>query len=1052
MNRVSNKAILKTSVATLLISSAFGALAPAYAQTAATKDAAKVEEIVVTGSRIARPDLQAAAPVTVISAESIKSQGTNKVEDLLNNLPQVFANQSSGVSNGADGTARVDLRNLGSNRTLVLIDGRRLAPGGVGGNGAADLNFIPAALISNIQILTGGASSTYGADAVAGVVNFVMNRKFEGVRIDTQYSFYQHNNHSDSNQYLNKTDDLNLRDRINMRFATPDGNVVDGGSFDTNIILGSSFDDGRGNVTAYAGFRKDQAITQDSRDFSTCTLNAITDASGVPNNTGLTCGGSGTPALTRFGNLLNPTTGRTQARGPAAEGQPANSGPLLFDPDTGLPVLASAAVLGTRSITTGNTLRPFATSDQFNFAPLNYYRRPSTRLSFGAFADYEINEHFKPYLDVMFMDYSTKAQIAPSGAFFGPRKVNCDNPLLLASPAIASAACFVAGTTLGALPTSVLGTSTNVTINIGKRNVEGGPRYNDIGFSQYRILAGMKGEITDAWNYDVYAQFGQVNFASVYRNDVSDSRIDRALQVVNVGGVPTCKSVVDGSDPSCVPYNVFALGGITPAAADYIGIPLVLTGNTEETIVNGYVGGDLGKYGMQSPLAETGIQIVLGAEYRKEELATQPDLAYINGDGAGQGGPTLAIIGQYSVKDFFAELSLPLIEDKPFFNSLSLDLGFRNSKYDNGSKTTSANTFKIEAGWSPIEDVKFRGSYNRAVRAANIGELFANQSVGLFAGNDPCAGDNPSASAAQCVLTGLPTSLYGSLVPNSAEQYNTFGGGNLNLRPEKANTWTLGVVLQPKSILSGFSATVDFFNIKIEDAINTIGGQVILDQCIATGNPFVCGLIKRSTAAGAEGSLWLDQSGYVIDNTRNTGSIKTSGIDLSTSYKFDINDASSMNFTLNGTYLNKYITQPITNGFDYDCAGLYGKICGTANAKWRHTFKVRYDAPWPMNVAVSWRYIGGVKLDKTSADIDLAGEIPAPSDEKISAQSYFDVVFGFPVTEKINMRLGINNILDKDPPIISQSSLTATIGNGNTIVGTYDYLGRRIFLNLTADF
>jgi iron complex outermembrane recepter protein len=929
----------------------------------------------------------------------------------------------------------------------VLIDGRRLAPGGIGGSAAADLNFIPSALISNIQILTGGASSTYGADAVAGVVNFVMNRKFEGVRVDVNYNFFQHGNGSNNTKFVNTNNDSDLRSVINKRFNTPNGSTVDGGSLDGNLVFGAALGDGRGHVTAYAGFRQDQAITEDSRDYSTCTLNpdpnpAVTGVSGKT----LACGGSGTPALTRFGNLVDPSKVRTQATDP-------DTMALLFDPDTGLPVLKPVAVLGSRSITTGNTLRPFVTSDQFNFAPLNYYRRPSTRYSLGAFADYEINEHFTPYMDVMFMDYSTKAQIAPSGAFFGPRSVNCDNPLLLASPAIASAVCVVAGKTLGAATTSVLNTPTKVTVNIGKRNVEGGGRFNDIGFNQFRIVAGLKGDISDAWSYDVYAQFGQVGFASVYRNDVSDTRIDRALNVVNVGGVPTCQSVVDGTDPSCVPYNVFALGGVTQAAVNYISIPLVLTGKTRETLVSGYFSGDLGKMGLKSPFAESGPQLVLGAEYRKEDLATQPDLSYINGDGAGQGGPTLPIIGQYDVKDFFTELSLPLVQEKPFFNSLQVDLGYRYSTYNNGSKKTNASTYKIELGWSPIEDVKFRGSINRAVRAANIGELFANRSIGLFNGSDPCAGTAPEATAAQCANTGLAPSRYGTIESNSAGQYNSLSGGNLSLKPEKADTWTLGVVLQPKNFLPNFSLTVDYFNIKIADAINTVGAQVILDQCVATGNPFVCGKIKRSNAAGAEGSLWLDSSGFIEDDTTNTGSVKTSGIDVAMNYKLDIGDTSSVGFKLDGTYLNKYITQPITNGFDYDCAGFYGLTCLTPSPKWRHSFRVKFNPAWPVNIAVTWRYVGGVKLDRTSADKDLSNKvIPAPSDAKIGSQNYFDLAVGVPVSDKLNFRIGVRNILDRDPPIISQGSLPATIGNGNTIVGTYDYLGRNMFMNLTADF
>jgi iron complex outermembrane recepter protein len=1010
------KAMLLGSVGTGLFVSAMALSATTFAQAApqATPEDAAADTIVVTGTRISRPDLQATAPVTVVGAEDIKAAGATKIEDLLNNLPSVFANQSSGVSNGADGTARVDLRNLGSNRTLVLIDGRRLAPGGIGGNGAADLNFIPSALITNIQVLTGGASSTYGADAVSGVVNFVMNRKFEGVRFDTGYSFYQHNNGND------------IADIVALRFVPPKGSVTQGGSFDATLTIGASMDEGKGHVTAYAGYRRDSAITQDGYDYSTCTLNPAPVS--ATNSFGLACGGSGTPEKTRFGGFS--TANRTLAGLPAA-------GSYSLDPAVGA----------------GRGLRPFVASDQFNFAPTNYYRRPSTRYTFGAFADYEINEHFVPYIDVMFMDYSTKAQIAPSGAFFGPRTVNCDNPLLAASAVIGTATCGAA-----------LGTAVDATILIGKRNTEGGPRFNDIGFSQFRTVTGLKGEISDAWSYDSYIQYGQVNYGGTYRNDVSSTRIDRSLQVVNVGGVPTCKSVVDGSDPSCVPYNVFQIGGVSSAAANYIGIPLVLTGKTQQFLASAFVNGDLGKYGFQSPLAESGLAMVLGAEYRREKLATQPDLAYINGDGAGQGGPTLPISGQYTVKEIFTEVNLPLAQDQPFAQDLTLTGGFRYSDYSNAAGGGfNASTWKIEGSWAPIEDVKFRASFNRAVRAPNIGELFSNSSVGLFAGSDPCVGDlnpattepAPTATLAQCQATGLAASLYGTLIPNTAEQYNTFSGGNTNLSPEKANTWTLGVVVQPRSILPNFSFTADYFNIKVKEAIGVIGAQVILDQCVQTADPFFCGKIQRSTRAGAVGSLWLDESGFVNDLITNTGSLATSGVDVSMNYKFDINDSSSLGFQLVGTYLDSLKVQPLTNGFTYDCKGLYGLTCGTANAKWRHTFSVKYDTPWPLAVQLKWRYIDGVKLDSLTGVEGLGGNNPGSptvNDDAIGSFSYFDLIFSLPVTEKVGLRLGVNNITDKDPPIISQGSLTGTIGNGNTIVGTYDYLGRYIFMNATIDF
>jgi iron complex outermembrane recepter protein len=268
---------------------------PSFAQDAAAEEAEEASPaIVVTGSRIARPNQESASPVTVVTSEDFKGTGTTKVEDLINNLPQVLATQNSGVSNGADGTATVSLRGLGTNRTLVLIDGRRLMPGGIGGGAAADLNFIPSALISSVEILTGGASSTYGADAVAGVVNFKMNRTFEGVRLDGQYSLYSHKNNND------------IASVVNRRFISPEGTRNQGGAYDVTLALGTGFGDGKGNIVAYAGYRRDSAITQDRYDYSTCTLNPSGLSTGTVDD--FACGGSGTPQFTRLGGFTAANT------------------------------------------------------------------------------------------------------------------------------------------------------------------------------------------------------------------------------------------------------------------------------------------------------------------------------------------------------------------------------------------------------------------------------------------------------------------------------------------------------------------------------------------------------------------------------------------------------------------------------------------------------------------------------------------------------------------------------------------------------------------------
>lgn len=327
--------------------------------------------ILVTGSRIANPNLESTSPVTVVGSAEFEATGTTRTEDLINNLPQVVAGQTAATSNGATGTATVDLRGIGPERTLVLINGRRLMPGDPT-SPVADLNTIPAALIERVDVLTGGASSVYGSDAIAGVVNFVLNTDFEGVRLDAQYSLNQHDNDGDE-RILNA---LNARN-----FYYPKGNTVTGSQFDTNLTIGAGFDDDRGHVTAYAGYRKIKPVMQDEYDYAACSLTPSTTA-----NT-FSCGGSGTTNPAQFQFYRNDFT-------------------------------ALSTVTLNPAVANGAGFRPYVGSrDAYNFAPTNYFQRPDERFTFGAFADYEISSAIHPYLEVSFMDDRTIGQIAESGAF-----------------------------------------------------------------------------------------------------------------------------------------------------------------------------------------------------------------------------------------------------------------------------------------------------------------------------------------------------------------------------------------------------------------------------------------------------------------------------------------------------------------------------------------------------------------------------------------------------------------------------------------------------------
>jgi iron complex outermembrane receptor protein len=1029
--------ILNTLLATTFIGGALGAATPAFAQTPppapqprtgdqtqpqsgpvegspsqTPANGAGEEEgpgIVVTGTRIPQPNLTSASPITVVNNAEVKLQGTARTEDIINSLPQSFAAQGSNISNGATGTATVNLRGLGSVRTLVLVNGRRLMPGDPR-SPVADINFIPALAVDRIDVLTGGASSVYGADAVAGVVNFVMDTKFEGIRMDAQYSFFDHMNNDgyETTGYRSA--------QAARGYIAPVGHTADGGTVDASLVIGAGFDDNHGHITAYATYRRQHPVLQRDRDYSFCSLADVLQfkSSGAANprpasGSNFTCGGSGTSANGTF--FTNTAT---------------------FQIGTG------------RNFIAGRT--------PFNFGPYNYYQRPDERYTFGAFADYEISPALHPYLEAMFMDDRSVAQIAPSGDFGNTTTINCDNPLLSAQQR--SIACAPANlvTAANGAPQVFIDQNGNPyfrgILYTLRRNVEGGGRRDDLQHTDYRVVAGMRGDLGGGFSYDASYQYGRVVFAQTYFNDFSVTRLNRALDVVSgPGGVPTCRSVLDKSDPNCVPYDVFAPGQVTQAALNYLQTPGFSRGNTQETVANASITAQLGEYGLQTPWANHGLAINVGGEYRKEALEFNVDQAFATGDLAGQGGATIGVKGDFHVKEFFTEVQLPLIEDRPFFQLLELRGGYRYSKYSisNVNNKFSTNTWKIEGEWAPVRDVKFRASFNRSVRAPNIVELFSAVNVSLDGSVDPCAGAAPTATQAQCALAGVSAAQYTHVRANSANQYNGQLGGNPNLKPETADSVTAGIVLQPRW-LPRFALSVDYFNIRVKNNIGPIGANVIIGQCIASGDPLYCGKIHRDAA----GSLWLTSNGYIVDINVNSGSLSTRGVDVNASYTQPLPSGwGSMAMSFVGTYLDKLDVHP-AGTFRFDCAGVYGPNCGTPSPTWRHKFRLTYTAPGGIGLSGQWRYFSAVDADyvKTGTQITSKSSLTYGSD-KIKAQNYFDLVLTAHIGDHYQFRLGANNIFDKVPPTLVTP---APFGNGNTYPQVYDALGRYIFAGVTLDF
>ncbi|MBA4805589.1 MAG: TonB-dependent receptor [Brevundimonas sp.] len=954
-------------------------------------------EVVVTGSRIPQTNLVTTSPVTQVTGEDIDVAGVTRVEDLVAQLPQAFAAQNSTVSNGASGTATVSLRNLGSSRTLVLIDGRRMGYGSPNDD-AADLNQIPEQLVERVEVLTGGASAVYGSDAVAGVVNFIMKKDFEGIQIDAQYAFYQHNNDYDGPG--------NLRDVIAGRAATnpaqfrlPDDNQIDGESRSVNITMGVATEDGRGNLMAYAGYRNNNYVLGAYRDYSACALGG--EAAGS-----FTCGGSSTAFPGRFISLANG---------------------------------ADVTVAGGAG--TGNgTFVPFnAATGQYNYGPLNYFQRPDERYTLGAFGRYQVNDKVEAFAQLMFSDYESVAQIAPSGAFLGPIiEVSCANPLLSAQQAN-EIGCTAPGDTIDML--------------IGRRNAEGGGRQDSINYTSYRGVVGVRGEFMAGWNYDVAAQFSRVRLARTYMNDFSNTRLGRALDVVDVGGTPTCRSVVDRTDENCVPYDIFSPGGVTPEALEYLQIPLMQNGETTQQVITAAITGDTG---WSMPTASRTLQVAFGAEYRRDALDSVTDNAFATGDGAGQGGPTIGFSGDTDVAEVFGEFQLPLADDQPWAYSASIDGAYRRSEYEN----FGADTYKIGVDYAPVEDVRFRASYSRAVRAPNVIELFTAQGFNLFDMDfDPCsapgrAANNAGPVPASCIGTNpwqvSPGESAGGLLDSPAGQYNFLQGGNPDLEPEEADTYTFGVVFTP-SFLPRFNLSVDYYDIKVDNLIDTIDPLNTLDACYTAGNAQACSLIVRD---GPTGALWLND-GNVIDTNVNIGGLRTSGVDFNANYGVDLEDwgapsYGSLQFAFVGTWLESLETDTGL-GFGnsvYDCAGFFANQCGVPNPEWRHRARVTWVSPWEVDVSATWRHYSEVEIGVLGPDGSLNNS-PDRLDRFLDAQNYLDFAATWQVRDTITVRAGVNNVLDSDPPL---SYSVGTTGNNNTYPQLYDALGRYFFFGITANF
>lgn len=1002
--------------------------APAWSQSAIVAEVqTALPEVVITGSRIPVPaNITAASPMTIVTGKDIQLSGHTDIVDVLNELPQTVINSSADYGNHSNpaqpsgGFSTADLRGLGPQRTIVLVNGRRLGIGDANtanSNSAPDLDQIPTALIERVEVVTGGASATYGSDAVAGVVNFILKERFDGVQVDGQYGFDQHDQH---NQYLQSVE----RD---AGVVPPTGSTLDGFRRDLSILAGRSFLDERANVMAYFGFHGQNALRGSSRDFAACPAASQNALSGVPTDTGIACfGSSSSNKFTDSGDNSYAVVGNQFVPWPAA-----NSVPPAF----------------------------------FNSASYQYLQRHDKRYQAGITGHVEVNPALRPYAEFNFMDDRTLTQIAPSGIFQGQNPltpdgqylVNCSNPLLSAQQA--SILCTPEQIAADKLSPG----STSADIDIGRRNIEGGGRQSSFEHKNYRAVVGVDGKFGGAFSFDAYALYYYTSLFQSNLNYLNYTAINNALQVTSdLSGRPVC---ISGG--SCVPYNIFTTGAVTQDQLAYLYTPGTDGGSNTEQIVSASVTGQLREYGIAMPWAASGVGFNVGLEHRAETLRFSPDAAELSGDLAGYSGAAVAIDQRLSINEGFAEVRVPVAEDKTWAKDLTFGTGYRYSHY---STAGTANTYKFELQYAPIADFRLRASFDRVVRAPNLVEIYTPLSYTLSStvNTDPCAPTkggtvHATASLAACEHTGITPAQYGdgfgpavggtSQIPQCAFACGSAIGGNPALVPETANTWSAGVTLTPADV-PGFTATLDYFHIRIQKEIASVPGSVSLQQCLSTGDPLSCTEIVR-TPLGALSGASVASGGYILENNVNTGTALVSGMDGQINERWTLPGAwGAINASLVGTWMQHDSSTPYRGAASYDCAGLFGNSClgGSVTPTWRHNLRVTWETPWNVQLSAQWRFIGRTSFDNNSSQPALQSAEEGfidPVVTHIPNYSYVDLSGIWAPNRHLQIRAGISNVLDKDPPFLPWFDISGAAGTLNTFP-TYDLSGRRIFVAVQA--
>lgn len=997
-----------------LIALALTAGHTAVAQEPAKEAAAEQEEIVVTGSRIARDATDASTPLAIIDAKDIKLSGAINVDKVLGDAPQFVQATNGGATantvpaGSAAGAAYANLRGFGPTRNLTLVNGRRYAI--FGPEQVTDLNTIPTALIARTEIVTGGSSAVYGSDAITGVVNFIMKDNFEGVQVGGQYGF-------------------------DSATSTP--------TYSADLTLGGNFGDGKGNAVVSLNYYKRDGFTRKDR------------GDWAKNPYGEGC----VSADTWSDSMLGTSNGSSAANCAASGGKMgfvfSGSGDIpngRFTIPVGtraLPGVATALTnaglggMGDNGFTfndTGDTARlTQRPADDFNLTLYNYLQVPQERWMLNAFTHYDFNEKARGYLEFHFSNNRVDQQLTQSN-IGADVLLNVNNPYLSANlqEVLHQLDLAEVGTrtvTSGsATRTTVAGDGLAI-ITAGRRLVELPFRHNVDDHNVWRSAVGVKGElgsVSDSFlsnlNYDVYWTFARSEDSSRQEGAASRSRYQAAL--LSVGGAAPVA-------------NIFGQN-LSQAAIDTIKINSTNVTNAEQQVAAATIGGEAFKL----PAGSVGFS--LGTEWRRAEAQYIPDEYLRSGDVVGF-NPGLPTSGDVTSKDIFGEVRVPILADLPAVKNLSLNGGFRSSDYDlKGVGRVSTYLYGLD--WRAHESIAFRAQFQRAIRAPNIGDLYGGLQLNFPTLTDPCssraaAANQTAAVRAVCEATGVPSAAVftGGVQPDNVVPSRS--GGNVNLGEESSDTRTFGVVFTP-TFAPGLAVTVDYFKITLDDAIAQLGGgaQNTLNLCYLTlqdADSQYCQAVHRNPATGAI------QVPYSLDVLQaNIGGITTSGIDLNGRYGFDIGK-SRLDISTAWTYTDEFTLTPLqaSPANKNRCVGAYGATCGEPIPAYKGVTRFTWTLG-DLGVSLRHRFVNNVTTDRIVLPRSAGGTPPLGdtiTNPSLGSQHYVDLSMTYDFGDKAELFAGVNNVLDKDPPIIAGQG-----GYANTFPATYDYAGMTFFLGFNV--